>query len=416
MVGITFNDDHQIASDLPCWTCDYNLRTLVLDAACPECGTPVGITLEYYNGRKARPFSLHTLSPIMRTLGLIYGCIGPAMIVLFAAFAPMNPINVEWQSGDLRDYIGVMLSGRAMWAFYPFLAWSYLAYAALMVRPIVTGRKWWVRSGLLLGCVLGLQYQFIISASMMGFSKAFFASVIIGAFALGILAAIVVNANNKDATRPPKHRNKRTAKAARLSVVGTLFVLLVVGLLSRGVILLPILVAGPYLMLICMAAALCRRYRTDFDGPIEPTRPIPAAATTVGYIAAWPIAITQAQIVYNSLPTQPPACYVCTASAHGHRWLTRAKPVQFSDGQVMLVTRQMQTLKAAECLIAKRCPRLHCAMRWVYDRIGPQLASRIQSRWLANMSYLLFAPLAIIAWLILLIIGRGRDIDRAYHG
>jgi len=34
--------DGRIAEDLYCLECEYNLRTLLPDAACPECGTPIG--------------------------------------------------------------------------------------------------------------------------------------------------------------------------------------------------------------------------------------------------------------------------------------------------------------------------------------------------------------------------------------
>ena len=416
MQGITVDDDGRLDLDLGCWTCNYNLRTLALDATCPECGTPIHTTLEHRDGRKTRPFSLYTLSPIMRTIGIVYAVLGPLLIVGMAASAPMEPIEVTHQSGEISDYIGVMLAGRSMWAFYPFLAWSYVAYTALMIRPIPMGRKWWVRAGLVLGCVLGIQYQLIIYGHMMGLSTSFFVAVLVSLFPLGVLAAVVFDYYAKDAKRDPKPRDKRSMKAASISVIVTVSVLFVVGLVSRGLILLPVLFFGPYLMLMCMGAALCRLYRTDFDKPMQRNKPIPAAATAAGYIAAWPIAISQAQIVYNSLPLTYDGCYVCTASAHGHRWLTRAQPVVFADGNAMLVTRQMRTLKAGEHLLAERLPRLHRQMRRVYNRLGPGIASRIRSPWLADVSYLLFVPFAAGAWALLTLLGRSSEIDRAYVG
>ena len=75
----------------------------------------------------------------------------------------------------------------------------------------------------------------------------------------------------------------------------------------------------------------------------------------------------------------------------------------------------MQTLKAAELLLAQRLPRLHRALRAVYDRVGPPIARRIRSPWLADVSYLLFAPLAITAGVILRCLKLQARIDRAYR-
>lgn len=417
--GVAIDDEGRIASDLPCWSCAYNLRTIAPDADCPECGMPIAMTFEHRDGRKARPFSLHTIHPASRIVGILFGMLGPLLIVVSAATTPMDPMNVDWQSGYIEDYIGVMLAGRAMWAFYPFLFWAYAAYSAVMIAPITMGRTWWTRAGLWLGCVLGVQYQLIIFGNLFGLGEGFWIAIFISLIPLGILAAIVSSNHALDARRTPRPRKRRTWRALSIQAGVALFLLIVVGVLTRGIVfavlLLPVLLAGPYLMLLCMSATLCRVYRTDFSEPPQRSEPIPVAAAAGGYLAAWPIAISQAQIVYSSLPMHDPSCYICTASAQGHRWLTRARPVRLADGSVMLVTKQMRILKAAEWLIAERLPRLHRAMRWVYDRVGPRIASRIQSCWLADVSYLLFVPVVAVAWLVLSILGRARQIEKIYR-
>ncbi|MEO0475164.1 MAG: DUF6688 family protein, partial [Planctomycetota bacterium] len=414
--GVELDAEGRLASDVLCWSCNYNLRTLPPEAGCPECGMPIATTLEHRDGRKARPFSLHTINPVSRTIGFLFGMVGPALMVVLAGSSPMRPLNVEWQSGELRDYIGVMLAGRAMWAFYPFLIWAYVAFAAVMIAPVIVARQWWARAGLWLGCALGLQYQLIVGLHLMGFSEEFFIALFIGLIPFGLLAVIVLSNRAQDRIRKPKQRKRRSPAVTTAFVVGTLILIGVVGVVTRGLILLLPLFAGPYLMLLCMSATLCRVYRTDFKEPPQRGGPIPVTLSVGGYAAAWPVAISQAQIVYSSLPTTPPACYVCTASAHGHRWLTRAEPVQFTDGSTMLVTNQMRILKAAELLIAERWPGLHRAMRWVYDRVGPRLASRIRSPWLADLSYLIFVPIAMLASLAMKLFGRSYTVERAYHG
>lgn len=414
--GVVAVDDGRIASDLACWSCEYNLRSIELDAACPECGTLVGYTLEQSHSRKARPFSLHTINPASRTVGILFGVLGPLLLVGLAASTPHQPMNADWQSGQIEEIVGVMLSGRAMWAFYPFLLWAYLAMTALMCAPVAMGRQWWVKAGLWLGCILGLQYQLIANLNFFAFDREFWTALIIGIIPLSLLASMVVTHAVNDARRKAKTCNKRSWRSASIQFGLTVGVLIGVLVVSRGLILLLILISGPYMMLLCMSAALCRLYRTDFDPPAQRSKLVPVVATVGGYAGAWPIAITQAQIVYSTLPTTDPSCYICTASARGHAWLTRAKPVRFADGRVMLVTRQMQTLKAAEQLIAARYPSLHRGMRRRYDTLGPKIARRIQFRWLADLSYVFFAPLALAASLTLRLLGGSDEIDRAYKG
>src|SRR5688572_7707778 len=35
-----------VLADAPCRRCSYNLRSLSLDGLCPECGTPVGLSVQ----------------------------------------------------------------------------------------------------------------------------------------------------------------------------------------------------------------------------------------------------------------------------------------------------------------------------------------------------------------------------------
>lgn len=415
VLGVAFDEDDRVRSDLLCWTCAYNLRSIERDASCPECGTSVEHTLKFRDGRMTRPWSLHTLSTLSRTLGVIFGLLGPALVVIFTAFAPMNPINVEWQSGELRDYIGVMLAGRAMWAFYPFLLWAYIAFGVLMVGPAALGRQWWIKAGLWLGCVLGLQYQLIVCGNLFGLERGFWISILVGLVPLAVLGSTIFAHAARDQVRRPKPRRKRSVPITVAIVAVTFLLLATITIMSSGIALVLFLFVGPYMMLLCMGAALCRLYRTDFAEPDRGSKVIPNALTIGGYLAAWPVAVGQAQIVYSSLPTQPPGCYVCSASAHGHRWLTRATPVRFADGRVLLVTRQMQTLKAAELRLAHRFPTLHRALRSAYDAIGPRIAGRIRSPWLADASYLLFVPVAVIARWLLAILRKTHEIDAAYR-
>lgn len=395
---VSTTSDDRIDTDLLCWQCQYNLRTLSRDAGCPECGYSVAESVERGVGLRARRFSLHSLPPASQVFGWVVGVLVPAGVVLLASGDPMKPINVDWQSGNIEDYVGTMLAGRAMWAFYPFLFWSYAALASLLLAPGKMGRRWWVRAGLILGVLLGVQYQLILTIHLGGPSDPVF-GVLVGVVGAVVLAGIVAFAAMMSSIeRQAGHVNPplRPRTGLNKGIQITVMLLLCSAWVTIGIIFA--LILAPFGMAVCMLAALCRLYRTDFDEPIAPTRPIPVTITAAGYLAAWPVAVTQAQVVYFSLPTTPPGCYIVTASARGHRWLTR--PIYIAVDQqarAFPVTHQMLVLKQAEHAIAARWPGLHRAMRRVYDRVGPPIAARINNPWLADVSYLLFAVPACLA-------------------
>src|SRR5262245_50051536 len=51
----------QVAADTPCRKCNYNLRGLDPDSRCPECGTPVGLSLKGDLLRYSHPQWLGTI-------------------------------------------------------------------------------------------------------------------------------------------------------------------------------------------------------------------------------------------------------------------------------------------------------------------------------------------------------------------
>ena len=50
-----------VEGDIPCRKCSYNLRGLPLDGRCPECGTPVGVSVNGELLRYSDPEFIQTL-------------------------------------------------------------------------------------------------------------------------------------------------------------------------------------------------------------------------------------------------------------------------------------------------------------------------------------------------------------------
>lgn len=69
------DDGGSVEFDLPCLRCGYNLRTLRVSGACPECGEEVGWTARMSSAARQR----WTLCEI-RTISLLLGWLVPALI------------------------------------------------------------------------------------------------------------------------------------------------------------------------------------------------------------------------------------------------------------------------------------------------------------------------------------------------
>ena len=91
---------------------------------------------------------------------------------------------------------------------------------------------------------------------------------------------------------------------------------------------------------------------------------------------------------YSRLPTAPPSgCFVCTAVAGGHRRVVRGEEFLGANGSAYRVNDQLRVLKALELLLMSVSPQGHLACRWVYDRLGPRLATMLVHPLLADMGY-----------------------------
>lgn len=93
--------------------------------------------------------------------------------------------------------------------------------------------------------------------------------------------------------------------------------------------------------------------------------------------------------------------YLCTVAAGGHRRLVKPQRMGLRHGHRVLVNRQLCVANAFEQLLQERLPRLHRAVRYVYDRYGYPVAKHIRSAWTADAVWLLMKPLE---WIFLAVL------------
>jgi hypothetical protein len=105
--------------------------------------------------------------------------------------------------------------------------------------------------------------------------------------------------------------------------------------------------------------------------------------------------------LYNSLPTNPPDCYIATAAAKGHPRFVGSREVTLANGKTMRVNRQLQRLKAVEIALMGVSGTGHRMMRRIYDVIGKQLAAHIQNPILADVAYLMLIPVELVSFFVL---------------
>jgi len=135
--------------------------------------------------------------------------------------------------------------------------------------------------------------------------------------------------------------------------------------------------------------------------------------TVCSSLPFWIASLFWSRYCYQSLPDQPPSCFVVTAAARGHRWLVGPIIAIQGRGCRRLANRQLLTFWRLEAAWRARAPRSHQAFRQLYNRLAPGLARRIASPWAADMTYLLLKPAELAARLALRFEGSW---ERGPHG
>ena len=87
------------------------------------------------------------------------------------------------------------------------------------------------------------------------------------------------------------------------------------------------------------------------------------------------------------------AHYLCTVALRGHEKLVRPTRMGLRRGERIVVNRQLCVANAFEQLLEERTPRLHRAVRKLYDTYGYPVSRHIRTPLAADVVYLIMKPL-----------------------
>jgi len=118
-------------------------------------------------------------------------------------------------------------------------------------------------------------------------------------------------------------------------------------------------------------------------------------------IPLWITTLILSRKCYESLPDQAPSCFIATAASQGHSVVVGTRQRVMHGGQNQVANQQLITLWQLEDLWARRTPRGHARFRRIYNVVGPMVAARVTSPFVADVVHLAIKPVEIAARMIL---------------
>ena len=310
------------------------------------------------------------------------------------SFWVIPALKPEWQSGDLQDYLALLLQPEASLFFLILLTYSVICYLLLSILPDRSSSVFAIRLGIYAGILLALQYSAVMFLYLRDNKYSF------TVFLLWLFPLYYTRIDQWAVRKWGRQR-------ARLGLmVLILLAIVIVAVINREqfyplfLALVGLLIAAPFWSFLIAGQAalwLIRNYET----PFSMQRGLGVTAWLAAYGIAWRYDILKMFELYSRLPTQPPNCYIATAAAHGHSKFVGSRTVQLTNGESMHVNRQLQIFKCAELALLAVAPRLHKILRNMYDLIGKPLARKIQHPILADAAYLFLKPAEWMACAIL---------------
>ena len=154
-------------------------------------------------------------------------------------------------------------------------------------------------------------------------------------------------------------------------------------------------------MLFCLAVPLytsiwyiARAVHTIRTQPIDSTKLTIALGSSLPF---WALSVWWSYKTYLSLPDHVESCFVVTAASRGHRGIVGPHFNVVRRRCHRVANYQLATFWTFEALWRKTAPRSHAAFRRIYNIIGPIIARRITSPWIADVVYVLLKPAEFFA-------------------
>ncbi len=345
--------------------------------------------LEYQDTHTPRPPSRGFVR-LTRVTYLFAGVLLPAFCFGFAALAGC-PLAPEWQSGTDQAYITMMLDKTAVLPMLPLVAFSMACLTLASWNFKRFRRKNLVRAGVFGGTIISLIYTVVMWVALAPREPGMDAKTLEWFLLAAALVLIAVGIPLILLWTASKHLHI----TLRITGVVTGMALLIgIATFGGGMLFLLFIALGlaPAWAFAAYGILSLKLLRADQVNQ-KPNRILPAAtAWTTAFGASMVWAVLQALHEYAKLPTAPPpGCYVATAAAKGHRHFVGAEV--FSTGEKeLIVNQQLRTLKAGEIALRTCLPRLHRAIRNVYDVAGPTVARRLNTPLKADIAFLLLKP------------------------
>ncbi len=367
--------------------------------------------------RKYPRFPIWPPEVLLSFASLLAGILLPAICFLIGAGG--FPDAAEWQSGQFDDYASLFLGGNTTWVFYPFLAYSMSCLLIALAHPTTAGRHFFVRLGVGSGVILALHYVVVLGMVLLNihdwYTWGSIAKTVLGIPLLSLVAVavpvvgwlllwIIVRLSQ----RHPQATHPLLAAVAFFVMVMAVAVGISnawggqLGKLLGPIVFAPLglLLVGPLVSAPTWAAAVyayqyARLLRLNGDRfQLKLWQFFVVFSWIAAYFATWRAAILLALEAYAQLPVEPPdRCYIATAASRGHPRLVGSREVACRDGTTRRVNLQLAYFKCGELVLKAVTPRLHRAIRRIYDAVGPRLARLLLHKAAADVAYLALKPL-----------------------
>jgi hypothetical protein len=112
----------------------------------------------------------------------------------------------------------------------------------------------------------------------------------------------------------------------------------------------------------------------------------------LGSLPFWIGGLMWSRRIFATLPNNPPECFVVTAASRGHHNFVGPFAETIHRGQRRQANHQLITFWNFEQLWRELSPLTHRWLRHIYNRVGPAVARRITSPWMADVVYLALKP------------------------